>query len=229
MIEKKELKKEAIELRKQGLSYSEILNKVKVAKSTLSEWLRSVELAKKQRQLISEKRIAGRLRAIQSIRRNKIKRVSDIKDSAIREVPRLIRDPFWLAGVILYWGEGSKEHIHACPVKFTNMDLQMHRLFLSWLRKYFAIKDDQLVFQLFIHEKADVEKAQRFWMKNLCFTEDKLRIYFKKHNPKTKRKHIGEGYHGVLSTIIYKSIPFNRRIAGWIEGVVVYLNRQNMS
>ena len=40
-------KKKAIELRKQGLSYSEIRKIVTVAKSTLSLWLRSVGLAKR--------------------------------------------------------------------------------------------------------------------------------------------------------------------------------------
>jgi len=47
--------KKAIELRKKGLSYSEILKCVPVAKSTLSLWLRSVGLSKKQRQRLTDK------------------------------------------------------------------------------------------------------------------------------------------------------------------------------
>ncbi len=225
MIKKTELKQNAIKLRKEGLSYSEILSEIKVAKSTLSLWLRSVGLATKQKQLITEKRIAGRLRAIDSIKRNKIKRVKDIKDAAMIEVPFLIKDPFWLSGVILYWGEGSKEHSNACPVKFTNMDLKMHKLFLAWLRKYFSIDDKNLSFELFIHEKADIAKAKNYWSQNLDFSKDKLKVYLKKHNPKTKRRHVGESYNGVLAAYLHQSIPLNRKIAGWIEGVVVYLNQ----
>lgn len=48
MIMKYSEYKIAIELRKRGLSYSEILMQVPVAKSTLSIWLHSVGLSKTQ-------------------------------------------------------------------------------------------------------------------------------------------------------------------------------------
>lgn len=222
---KSTLKNQAIALRKQGLSYSQILVKIPVAKSTLSLWLRDVGLAKKQKQLITEKRISGRLRGVESIRRNKIQRVKDIKDLAKCEVSLLIQDPFWLTGVMLYWCEGSKERARASRVKFTNMDLQMHQLFLKWARKYLSVSNENLLFELFIHENADIDGAKEYWMRNLSFSEDKLRIYLKKHNPKTNRKHIGREYYGVLSLCVYKSIPLNRKIAGWTEGVALYLNQ----
>ena len=214
-------------MREEGKTYSEILREVKVSKSSLSLWLREVGLAKEQKQAITEKRIAARLRALESIRRNKIKRVKDIKDLAKSEVPKLVKDPFWLTGLVLYWGEGAKEHAQASPVKFTNMNLEMHRVFLSWVRKYLSAPEDKIFFELFIHEKADVVTAQKYWAQNLGFSRDKLKTYFKRHNPKTKRKRIGEDYYGVLSLRILGSIPLNRKIAGWIEGVVVLLGVAN--
>ncbi len=51
MIPKKEERKKAIQLRKKGLSYSKILKQVPVAKSTLSLWLRSVGLTKRQKKI----------------------------------------------------------------------------------------------------------------------------------------------------------------------------------
>lgn len=223
---KQGFKDRAIMLRKQGLSYSEILGQVLVARSTLSLWLRGVGLAKKQKQMITAKRIAGRLRGVESVKRNKIKRVGDIKKLAISEVSSLIKDPFWLTGVILYWCEGSKEHQHASRVKFTNMDLQMHKLFLKWIRIYLLVSERDLSFELFIHENADIVGAEKYWMQNLGFSKNKLKTYLKKHNPKTKRKRTGENYYGVLSIRIYKSIPLNRKIAGWTEGVVLYLSQK---
>ena len=47
MVEKKKEKAKAIRLRRKGKSYNEILEKVPVAKSTLSRWLRDVSLAKR--------------------------------------------------------------------------------------------------------------------------------------------------------------------------------------
>lgn len=219
-----DLKQKAILLRKSGLSYSEILKQIIVAKSTLSLWLRDVGLAKKQKQLITEKRIAGRLRAVESVRKNKIKRVKDIKDAAKKEVASLIKNPLWLVGVILYWGEGAKEHNKACPIKFTNMNLDTHQLFLKWARKFLLIENGNLFFELFIHERADIERAKKYWMKNLSFSKEKLKVYLKTHNPKTKRTRVGNEYFGVLSVVVRKSVSLNRKIAGWVEGIVSYLN-----
>lgn len=42
------LKRRAIKLRKQGLSYSEIRKKVRVSKSTLSRWCRDVAITEEQ-------------------------------------------------------------------------------------------------------------------------------------------------------------------------------------
>ena len=49
-------KAKAIAFRKEGKTYSEILKKVPVAKSTLSLWLRDVGLSKTQKQKITVKK-----------------------------------------------------------------------------------------------------------------------------------------------------------------------------
>ena len=58
-IRKIKEKEKAIILRKRGMTYSEILDVVSVAKSTLALWLQSVNLSKKQKQRITEKRLAS--------------------------------------------------------------------------------------------------------------------------------------------------------------------------
>ena len=52
-----EEKIKALELRRKGLTYKEILKQVPVAKSTLSLWLREVGLSKTQKQRITQKQI----------------------------------------------------------------------------------------------------------------------------------------------------------------------------
>jgi transposase len=69
MLTKLKEKETAIELRKQGYSYSEILKKVPVAKSTLSLWLRSVGLAERQKQRLTEKKRKGQLKGAQTKKR----------------------------------------------------------------------------------------------------------------------------------------------------------------
>ena len=53
----KTFKVKAIELRKQGFSYREILKQVPVAKSTLSLWLYSVHLSVPQKQTLTQKKL----------------------------------------------------------------------------------------------------------------------------------------------------------------------------
>ncbi len=59
MIAKQKEKNKAIELRKQGLSYREILGQISVAKSSLSLWLKSVKLAQEQKQRLTDKKLAS--------------------------------------------------------------------------------------------------------------------------------------------------------------------------
>lgn len=226
MIRKTDLKEKAIALRKKGLTYSEILKLVAVAKSTLSIWLQEVGLSIPQKQKITQKRIEGRLRALTVIRANKIKRVSGIKEVALLEVPLLINDPLWLSGVMLYWAEGSKEHGYASSVQITNMDVQVHKIFVAWSKKFFQVGDDRFVYSIYIHEKADIEAARVYWSSMLNVKREVFRLYYKKHNPNPKRSHIGKDYYGILKISLLNSISPNRKIAGWIDGVVVYLGGQ---
>lgn len=47
-------------------------------------------------------------------------------------------------------------------------------------------------------------------------------IYYKKGNPRTRRKNTGGTYHGTLRVAVKASSTLNRQIAGWTKGVVDY-------
>jgi hypothetical protein len=226
MTNSPDLKARAIILRKQGLSYSEIRQQIPIAKSTLSDWLHSVGLAKHQKQRLTEKKHLGQKMGAQARKNERINRSTMIKTSAQLEVPALIKDPLWLSGVILYWAEGSKqkEWNLSAGVDFVNMDLNTHKIFVSWSKKYLNVPSENFQYDIYIHEKANIERAKIFWAKNLSISNNKMKVYFKRHNPKTKRKNISENYYGVLRISIAKSTDLNRRIAGWTEGVIEYLN-----
>jgi hypothetical protein len=219
------VKDSAIELRRKGCSYSEILKKIPVAKSTLSLWLRSVGLSKRQKQTLSEKKLAGMRKGWIRVHENKVKRVAEIKDAARKEVSNYIRNPLWLTGLILYWGEGAKEKIwgSGAALKFTNMDISMHLIFIKWVREFGGYVSEDFKYEIYIHDTGDIEKAKKFWAAHLGISSNIFRIYLKHAVIKTRRKNIGREYNGVLRICVLKSIDFNRRIAGWTEGVVEYL------
>jgi len=223
MISKDREKTKAVSLRKRGSSYTQILKQVHVAKSTLSLWLREVGLSKPQKQKLTERRLAAARRGGLKKREMRIEKTAIIKDKAKKEVPKLIKDPFWLAGVLLYWAEGSKqkEWSPSEKVAFSNMDPDMIFLFHKWLKSYFM--DVQLKYELYIHMSGDIDSAKQFWSNLLGIRKDRLLVYLKKHNPKTTRKNTGKKYFGGVRIVIQKSTDINRRIEGWTEGVIEYL------
>lgn len=224
-MHKTTLKQKAIDLRTQGLSYSEILKQVLVAKSTLSLWLREVGLSKKQKQRLTEKKKAAMKRGWERVRSNRIEKSERIINEAESEVRHLIGDPLWLVGTMLYWAEGKKERTWRTGeiVAFSNMDWNMHRIFLQWIKRYVSQDKRVLIFELYIHEGADVERAKIFWSNKLNILTSDIRIYFKRNKLSIHRKNIDREYYGLLCTRVRQSIDLNRKIAGWIKGVIKYL------
>ena len=222
MLHREKERIKAIAMRKNGLSYSEILSEVKVAKSTLSLWLRSVSLTKRQVQRLTDKKRAAQERGWRKVHEQRVEKTKLIKEKAWKEVGNFIVDPLWVAGLALYWAEGSKEKDWTKDAKmtFSNMDLNAHQLFIKWVKKYLQVENGSLKYELYIHEKANIESAKKFWMDGFKISHRQLRVYFKKHNPRAKRKNNGDKYRGTARVVIARSTDLNRKIAGWVEGMI---------
>jgi len=214
-------KEKAIALRKEGYSYSEILKEIPVAKSTLSLWLRSVGLAKQQKQNITAKRIAGALRGAKARKDQRIKITKEIKNKAKQEIESINKRDIWLIGIALHWAEGAKEKENGTKtgINFSNSDPRMILLFRKWLINTFSVNNSNLVYELYIHKTANIEKAQIYWSQILSISIEKIRTYLKKSKIKTIRKNTGDDYYGLIRIKVNKSTNLNRKIAGWIEGI----------
>lgn len=224
---KMEAKKKAIQLRKEGKTYSEILNIVPVAKSTLSEWLKSVQLAKPQKQRITRKKKEAALRGAQARRHTRVSEVQMLERSGLVEVGKISARELWLIGVALYWAEGSKQYEHSpsTGIMFANSDSRMVLVFLKWLGEM-KIPASAIFFELYVHEtrKSEAQMFKRWWARELKVPSSRInRIYFKKGNPKTNRKNIADLYHGLIRIKVNSSTTLNRRISGWVHGIVASL------
>ena len=126
-------KEKAIQLRKKGYSYSEILKEVYVAKSTLSLWLRYVGLAKRQKQRLTQKRIEAQKRGAKIVRERRERLVKEIKELARRDVKKITKRELWLIGVGLYWAEGSKQKSNnvSARISLGNSDPEIIRIFIK--------------------------------------------------------------------------------------------------
>ncbi len=227
MISKIEEKNKAIELRKQGLSYREILEQIPVAKSSLSLWLKDVKLAKEQKQRLTDKKIAGMKRGWVARHKNRILLTERIKEEAEGEIGTIIERDLWLIGTALYWGEGSKEKESrpGIGVKFSNSDPRMIKIFLKWLFDIVHEKREKIYFEIYIHEncKNRLSQVVNYWSNCTGFSKNNFtHIYFKKNKINTKRKNVGENYYGLLRVGVKSSSTLQRKIEGWISGIHKY-------
>lgn len=221
MISKSTDRIKATTLRKQGLSYNEILRSVPVAKSTLSLWLRSLELASPQKQRLTEKKRLAQLKGGQIRHNQRIDRTETIRVNALNEIGEITKRELKLIGSALYWAEGSKQKKYRVSerVIFSNSDPNMVKLFLLWLKSICKIIESDIKYELYIHKNSDVNKAKRFWLSFLDINHNRLKTYFKRSNKQTQRKNVGNNYNGLIRIVVRKSTDLNRKINGWIEGI----------
>lgn len=223
-MSKEQEKQLAIRLRRKGFSYSEILKKLPVAKSTLSLWLRHVGLARRKRQRLTEKRLKAAIRGAHAKREERLKNIKEIKEAAFRDIESINKRELWLMGTMLYWAEGSKEKETnpGLSIKFGNSDPYMVKLFLKWLFDVFGLNRDRIRFEIYIHEnyKHRLDSVKKFWAEVTKFDLTNFQtVYFKRHGVRTNRKNVGDDYHGLLRVGVRASSHLNRKITGWIEGI----------
>ncbi len=222
MILKYKEKELAIKLRKRGFSYSEILEKVPVAKSTLSLWLRSVGLSKRQKQRLTKKKLSAALRGALARKNQKRIITKKIKKEAINEIKNISERDLWMIGTALYWGEGSKEKLNGSLVQLGNSDPYLIKIFLEWLYEICKIPKSEINVRIYLHVTArhKLKKVQQYWSRATGFPiKDFQKIIWKKNKINTHRKNVGKDYFGLIRISVKKSINLNRKIQGWIEGI----------
>ncbi|QIJ63161.1 hypothetical protein [Streptomyces sp. JB150] len=217
---KDDLREKARELRLRGWTYDQIQMELGCSKSSISLWVRDLPRPERrdpteQAKLAARKRWEHEL-AVREERRRRT------KESAAAEIGDLSDRDLFIAGVALYWSEGSKDKPHARRerIVFVNSDPNMIRLFMAWL-DLLGVDREHIAYRLMIHESADVEAAERYWADVVRVEHGTFgRTTLKRHNPRTVRKNTGDGYRGCLVVTVRRSAELYRRVEGWWYGIV---------
>lgn len=223
---KDDLRERARELRKEGRTYDEIQVELGCSKSSISLWVR--DLPKPPPRTPEEASAIARRGWEATLKRRDEER-RRTKQEATSEIGELSDRELFLIGVGLYWSEGSKSKPYRLSERaiFMNSDPDMIRVYLTWLR-LLGVSDERLRFHVHIHESADVAAAEQFWADLTGADQSAFgKTTLKKHNPKTVRKNVGEGYHGCLMIRVSQSAELYRRIEGWWYGIVLGAERSD--
>ena len=226
-------KSRAIELRKQGKSYGEISDILKIPKSTLSYWLRGIKLSLSAQAKINKRVNQTSVRAL--INRNKQQtflakeRSEMIRKKAEVEVKNLLKNKLFIAGVSLYWAEGYKKGAQGSrwkSVDFANSDPEMILIMMRFFREICDVKENKFRIQLIAHPNINIEEALDFWssqtgISNKQFSKTSTSISSlskSKRNKKTLTK-------GTVHIRI-NDVKLFFRIIGWIDGFKKYFLKE---
>jgi hypothetical protein len=217
----------AIKLRMEGLSYSEITSIVPVSQSTLSMWLKNIELSKEHKKLLFIKQRNGQLKGALVRKRFRQEQEEIIFKESQKEISKISKRELWLLGIIAYWCEGSKqkEHNVSQGVIFANSDVILLKLFLKWLKEICLIPEEDIICSLCIHEHSDKNASMNYWSNVLDIPKAKFgNVVAKKHKINTNRKYIDTDYNGLIRISVKRSTNLNRRIKGWVLGLDKAIN-----
>jgi hypothetical protein len=210
--EKSELGKD---LRRAGLSYGEVMALIPVKKSTLATWCRKVRLTDEQYQAIDIRRtplpgrdLRGKKYTTQTPRRREI---ALLQAEASLEALHLVRDPFWVAGVCMYWGEGSKA---TRQLSMANADPAALRMFKSWATRFLP-PDDGWRARLNLHADNDELAGRKWWADQLGVAlEDFTKTYIKPDGTGHRKNYLP---YGVCTLIKRRGTNAYVITMSWIE------------
>lgn len=171
---RKELKAKAIQLRvENNLSYSAILAQIPVAKSTLSGWLKNFPLSKERILALKregwQKGEVSRERFRETMRLKREAHMKKVYDACLKRLSKIPHDAFFVAGLMLYLGEGSKTNY--TKISLANTDPKIVLFFANWLEEFLGIPKHALKAQLHLYPTMDIEKEKDFWKNVLDFND----------------------------------------------------------
>jgi AcrR family transcriptional regulator len=150
----------------QGLPVKEIAARVGVSVSSVSLWVRDVELSAEQQAALDARnpiRSGQRRGTENNSRRCRIERAE--AQAHGRELARA-GDPLHLEGCMLYWAEGAKRRNCVC---LTNADADLVDVFLRFLRHSYDVTDERVTFSVncFLGNGLTLEEIHDWWLTRL--------------------------------------------------------------
>ena len=125
----------AIKLRKTGKSYNKICKELGIPKSTMHYWFRDLRWSQRIKKELTKKaeiQATKRLRAVIRAQKKRWKAYrKQYQKEARKEFQTLKSNPLFLAGLMLYWGEGDNNLKY--QVRLSNIDSRMIKLFNEFL------------------------------------------------------------------------------------------------
>ena len=214
-------KESAILLRNNGWSINQIYKKLGVAKSSVSLWVRDVELSSEQLLELSER--GQKKEVIERRRKTRLDRGAArrqiVIDEARSEIVGISKQELFMLGVALYWAEGSKTKRGV--VELTNSDPELIRVGMRFFREYCKVPEEKFRGHICIHPHLSKEDAEYYWSK---VSGIPVKQFFKtslQQSRASQKKRYTLPY-GTFAVCVCDTELW-LRIVGWTKGIVEQL------
>lgn len=208
-------------LRKRGLSMKEIAEKLSVSKGSVSLWCYDIKLNKEQIRLLHEKMVRGsykgRMMGTQIQKDKKKHNIEKYLLKGRKDISCLKKRELFIAGLGLYWGEGSKKS----AVRFYNSDPEAIKFMMKWFRDILKIEEGRFYMYININEthKGRLGTVIKYWS---GVTRINIAQFRKPSLIKGKNKKVYDNFsehYGTLCIRIARSTNLLYQTIGWIKAM----------
>jgi hypothetical protein len=191
--------------RYEGRSVKDIARVVGVSPSTVSLWVRDIELTEGQHEALLARNPAydhQRNGWAENVRRGRARRGG--YQLTGRQLVRLA-DPLYVAGCMLYWAEGDKTRN---SVRLTNSDPALIALFGRFLRECFGVPEENFRVNcyLFADHVGRQREVEQFWLDVLGLPGACLRkSIVNSYSRASKRKRVNKLPYGTCKVVVHRT------------------------
>ena len=207
-------KEKAFELRRAKKTYREIQQLLGVSRSTLCEWFRNEKWSSHIKKLNTDNNIkisTEHLLTMNMARRSMLeKKYKSVEQEAVREFEIYKNDPLFMAGLMLYAGEGDK--MTKGVIRLANTDFFIHKVFIKFIEKFIKVDPKNIKLSILLYPDLNIEECKLRWSQELNIPIENF------HKPivingrsKVNRLHFGVG------SIIISNSFLKRKLLIWVE------------
>lgn len=205
----------AFTLRREGRSYSQISRALEIPKSTLAVWFKNLDWSQEIKAKLGKEHSFNfdkKLKAIIKSNKTRWAKTHQIyRERGTEEFEALKDDSLFLAGVMLYWGEGEKT-LKQSRIKLANSDPMMIRVFYRFLKETLKVPEDKIKVWLLLYPDLIDNTQKTFWSKatGIPLSHFKGSIYIKGRSPNRRFS------YGVCN-ISVQSRELKEKIMTWLD------------
>jgi len=191
--------------RDEGAPIKEIARRVGVAPSSVSRWVRDIRLTPAQEQELLRRnpaynrQLSGTAKQAANRREERIAYQDDGRRLALQG------EGCHVAGCMLYWAEGEKDRN---AVRFSNSDPEMVRFFVSFLKTYFDLRDDEIriTCYLFADHVQRQREIEHFWLEIAQLSTQSLcKSYVNVYSKYSQKKRVNKLPYGTVRVTVTRT------------------------